>query len=263
LVRLLFLTVHAQHFAVAKQWIEDAFVMCSFVMSKITMFRIATPAAYIVLVAIAALPLGATSLHAQGPNIPAEPNPVFVPQAEPGQAKKAPVRRAAPKPAAQQSPPQSMAPGAVVGLPNGATAISETYGDWTLNCGADKGAKFCTLSQTQVNKEGQRAFAFELRMAKDGSGEGTILMPFGLKLDAGVVLKLDDQSIGEGLRFSTCMAQGCLLPVSFPSAGMEAIRHAKSFTVGALNVSNNQLLTIGISLNGFAVALDRAVQVVS
>ncbi len=247
--------------------------MCSFVMSKITMskikmfkiavFKIATPAACIVLVAIAALPLGATSLRAQGPNIPAEPNPVFVPQAEPGQAKKAPVRRAAPKAAAQQSPPHSMAPGAVVGLPNGATAISETYGDWTLNCGADKGAKFCTLSQTQVNKEGQRAFAFELRMAKDGSGEGTILMPFGLKLDAGVVLRLDDQSIGEGLRFSTCMAQGCLLPVSFPSAGMEAIRHAKSFTVGALNVSNNQLLTIGISLNGFAVALDRAVQVVS
>lgn len=76
-------------------------------------------------------------------------------------------------------------------------------------------------------------------------------------------LPADGYGIGEGLRFSTCMAQGCLLPVSFPSAGMEAIRHARTFTVGALNVSNNQLLTIGISLNGFAVALDRAVQVVS
>jgi invasion protein IalB len=240
--------------------------MSSFVMTKNTMFKIATPSAHIVRVAFAALLFGAAPLQAQGPVIPAEPNAVFVPQAEPGQAKKAPARRAAPKAgstAAPQRPPQSTAPGAVVGLPNGATAISETYGDWTLNCGADKSAKFCTLSQTQVNKEGQRAFAFELRMAKDGSGEGTILMPFGLKLDAGVILKLDDQSIGEGLRFSTCMAQGCLLPVSFPSAGMDAIRHAKTFTVGALNVNNNQLLTIGISLNGFAVALDRAVQVVS
>ena len=242
--------------------------MSSFVMSKITMSEIRMSSARIVLMASAALLFGAAPLHAQGPHaqgpiIPAEPNAVFVPQADPAQAKKAPAqRRAAPK-AAPQSQPQSMAPGAVVGLPNGANAISETYGDWTLNCGADKGAKFCTLSQTQVNKEGQRAFAVELRMAKDGSGEGTILMPFGLKLDAGVVLKLDDQSIGEGLRFSTCMAQGCLLPVSFPSAGMEAIRHARTFTVGALNVSNNQLLTIGISLNGFAVALDRAVQVVS
>lgn len=238
----------------------SGFVMSKFAMSRIAMSRFAMSSARIVLMASAALLLGAVPLHAQGPIIPAEPDPVFVPQADPAQARKAPARRAAPKPA-PQSAPLSTAPGAVVGLPNGATAISETYGDWTLNCGADKGAKFCTLSQSQVNKEGQRAFAVELRMAKDGSGEGTILMPFGLKLDAGVVLKLDDQTIGEGLRFSTCMAQGCLLPVSFPTAGMDAIRHARTFTVGALNVNNNQLVTIGISLNGFAVAIDRAVQV--
>jgi len=165
---------------------------------------------------------------------------------------------------AKPGPDGRCAPGATVGaLPNQASAISETYGDWTLNCGTDKGAKFCTLSQAQVNKEGQRAFAVELRTSKDGSSEGSILMPFGLKLDAGVILRLDDKDIGQGLRFSTCLAQGCLLPVSFPSAGIDAIRNARTFTVGALNMSNNQLVTFNVSLNGFAVALDRAVQVVS
>jgi invasion protein IalB len=191
---------------------------------------------------------------------PPEPNAAFIPQAQPGQAKKAaPVRKAAPRPANQGQVQTSNAPGARVGaLPNGASQLSETYGDWTLTC--SMGTKVCTLSQALVNKEGQRAFLIELRVAKDGASEGTILMPFGLKLDAGVLLKLDDRDMGQGLRFSTCVAQGCMLPINFPVAGMNAIRNGKALAVGALNMSDGQLVTFSISLNGFAVAVDRAVQ---
>jgi invasion protein IalB len=39
-------------------------------------------------------------------------------------------------------------------------------------------------------------------------------MPFGLNLDAGVLLKLDDKDIGKGSRFFTRVPRGCLLPVS-------------------------------------------------
>ncbi|WOH68025.1 invasion associated locus B family protein [Bradyrhizobium sp. BWA-3-5] len=193
-------------------------------------------------------------------NRPAEPNAVFIPQAHPNQAKKAaPARKVAPRPANQGQVQMSNAPGARVGaLPNGASQLSETYGDWTLNCST--GTRACTLSQALVNKEGQRAFLIELRVAKDGASEGTILMPFGLKLEAGVLLKLDDQDLGEGLRFSTCVAQGCMLPINFPVAGMNAIRNGKALAVGALNMSDGQLVTFTISLNGFAVAVDRAVQ---
>ena len=191
---------------------------------------------------------------------PSEPNGVFIPQAHPGQARKpaAPARRAAPQPTSQNRVQTSAAPGARVGaLPNGASQLSETYGDWTLNC--SMGTKVCTLSQALVNKEGQRAFLIELRVAKDGAGEGTIVMPFGLKLEAGVLLKLDDRDMGQGLRFSTCVAQGCVLPVNFPIAGMNAIRSGKALAVGALNVSDGQLVTFSISLNGFSVAVDRAI----
>ncbi|NOJ47668.1 invasion associated locus B family protein [Bradyrhizobium sp. WSM 1744] len=223
--------------------------------------------AHILLVAFAAVFCDAAPLHAQDRAGPVEPNAVFIPQAQPRQAKSAtaPARRPAPKAAGQdQAQATVAAPGARVGaLPNGASAISEIYGDWTLNCSTDKGAKVCTLSQAQVNKEGQRAFAIELRIAKEGASEGTILMPFGLKLDAGVILKLDDKDLGHGLRFSTCVAQGCLLPITFPSAGMNAIRNAKAFAVGALSVSNGQAVTFNVSLNGFAVAVDRAIQLAS
>jgi invasion protein IalB len=241
----------------AKQRIKGFCVMRELVMLK----------AHIILVTFAAVFCAAAPLHAQDRASPVEPNAVFVPQAQPKQAKnaKAPARRLAPSAAKQdQAQATVVLPGAHVGaLPNGASAISETYGDWTLNCSTDKGAKVCTLSQAQVNNEGQRAFAIELRIAKDGTSEGTILMPFGLKLESGVFLKLDDKELGQGLRFSTCVAQGCLLPVTFPSAGMNAIRNAKALAVGALSMSNGQSLTFKVSLNGFAVAVDRAVQLAS
>src|SRR5690349_21594723 len=107
----------------------------------------------------------ATPLRAQDTR-PSEPNGVFIPQAQPGQARKpaAPARRAAPQPTSQNRVQTSAAPGARVGaLPNGASQLSETYGDWTLNC--SMGTKVCTLSQALVNKEGQRAFLIELRVA--------------------------------------------------------------------------------------------------
>jgi invasion protein IalB len=146
-------------------------------------------------------------------------------------------------------------------LPNGASSITETYGDWTIACGIENGLKLCTLSQAQGNKEtGQRSFAIELRTPSDGKTEGTILMPFGLKLEAGAILKLDDKDLGQGVRFSTCVPQGCLLPVSFPSVATDAMRKGKTLVVAALNLSNGQAVTFNVSLNGFAAALDRTIQ---
>ena len=219
------------------------------------------------IVAIVAALCATTPLFAQGATN-TEPNSVFIPQAHAVPHKKvtASARRAVPNAAGGGHAQVAAASGdAKAGaLPNGASSISETYGDWTVNCGADKGAKFCTLSQAQINKEtGQRTFAIELRTSKDGAGEGTILLPFGLKLEAGVVLKLDDKDLANGLRFSTCLAQGCLLPVSLASAATDAVRKAKTFTVGALNVGNGQSVTFNVSLSGFGSALDRAIQLVS
>jgi len=80
--------------------------------------------ARIVLVACAAVFPGAAPLHAQGTASPAEPNAVFIPQAQPGQAKATkPARKAAPKAATQNQAQTGVAPpGATVGaLPNQAS----------------------------------------------------------------------------------------------------------------------------------------------
>lgn len=146
-----------------------------------------------------------------------------------------------------------------VQLPKGASAVSETYGDWIVKCLLDGGAKLCTLGQTQTSKEtNQQIFAIEL-IPRDGKAEGNILMPFGLKFDAGAVLKLDGKDL-EQTRFSTCTAQGCLLPVSFPTVGTDTISKGKMLTVAAQNIGNGQAVVFNAPLNGFAAALERTIQ---
>ncbi|QPF88260.1 invasion associated locus B family protein [Bradyrhizobium genosp. L] len=146
-----------------------------------------------------------------------------------------------------------------VQLPRGASAISETYGDWIVKCLVDNGTRLCTLSQTQLAKEtNQQVFAIEL-LVRDGKTEGNMLMPFGLKLDAGATLKLDGKDM-ERARFSTCTAQGCLLPVSFPTAVTDTMSRAKTLTVAAQNISNGQPVVFNVPLNGFAAALERTIQ---
>lgn len=146
-------------------------------------------------------------------------------------------------------------------LPNGASSINESYADWIVDCRIVENQKLCLMSQAQGNGQtGQRYFAIELRMPKDGKTEGTILMPFGLNLDAGATLKLDDKSLGQGLRFSTCVPQGCLLPVSFPTIATDAMKIGKTLVVASLNLGNGEVVTFNISLNGFVAALNRAVQ---
>jgi invasion protein IalB len=143
-------------------------------------------------------------------------------------------------------------------LPNGASSITERYGDWTVDCHIDNGQKICVTSQAQGNRQtGQRAFAIELRTPKDGKTEGAVLMPFGLKLENGAILKLDDKNLGTGLRFSTCVAEGCLLPISFPTIATDAMKTAKTLSVAALNLSNNDVVNFNVSLDGFAAAFAR------
>ncbi|WP_146987554.1 invasion associated locus B family protein [Bradyrhizobium macuxiense] len=146
-----------------------------------------------------------------------------------------------------------------VQLPKGASAMSETYGDWIVKCQLDGGARLCTLGQTQTSKEtNQQVFAIEL-LPQNGKAEGNMLMPFGLKLDAGAVVKLDGKDL-EQTRFSTCTAQGCLLPVSFPTVVTDTMSKGKTLTVAAQNINTGQAVVFNVPLNGFAAALERTIQ---
>ena len=96
-----------------------------------------------------------------------------------------------PAPAVRAQAPSVQQPaGPAATLPNGASSINESYGDWTVDCRIVERRKRCALSQAQGNKEtGQRVFAIELQPPGGGKTDGTILMPFGLNLVCRLLLE--------------------------------------------------------------------------
>jgi invasion protein IalB len=186
----------------------------------------------------------------------APPEPETTQQAKPRPKPK--PKAPAPKPAAHSET------GAPAGLalpaswPNGASSLTEVYGDWTMTCSTPNNTRTCNLSQTQGNKEtGQRIFAIELHAPHDGRVEGTLLLPLGLKFESGVLIKVGDKNIGQGLHFTTCLAQGCLFALTLPAADVDAMKKADKVTVAALNLGNAQPVTFTVATAGFAAALDR------
>jgi invasion protein IalB len=159
------------------------------------------------------------------------------------------------------SPAPAESPAAT--LPNGASSITETYGDWLVDCRLIDGQKQCLLSQVQSDRQTRmQLFAIILQPHRDEKVEGTMVMPFGLRLAAGAVVKLDDMTFREGLSFSTCMPQGCLLPLSFPANVVASMKEAKTLTVASVSFSSGDVVAFKVSLEGFAAAIARIGDVV-
>ena len=200
-------------------------------------------------------------LLAASPALAQEDAPA-VPEAAP-KPKPAP-RKPAPKPAARpeakpEAKPAAAAPETVPKAvwPEGASSVSETYGDWTVNCVRET-ATLCNLVQSQGDsKTGRRQFAFELKTPKDGRAEGLILMPFGQSIEAGVSFKLDETVLGKGAPYLTCGPDGCYVPISFPTLATDAMKTAQKLTVTAEKREGAEPTIITVPLNGFAPALAR------
>ena len=159
-------------------------------------------------------------------------------------------------------------------LPGDADSLSETYKDWSVVCGALKpaassdkskqnraptsgqdGSLACVLSQQQVTEDRQRVLTVELRI--DGNGlAGVMILPFGLALSKGVVLKADKAGPGDPIAFSTCLPAGCLVPLQLDAGMVAALRKGNTLSL-LVSDRNGQPLEFAISLAGFAVAYDR------
>lgn len=142
-------------------------------------------------------------------------------------------------------------------LPGGAEALNETFQDWQVACASPQGKKRCVISQTQADtKTKQRLLAVELQ-PQNKAAVGVLLLPFGLDLDKGVILKAGDAQIGASLRFKTCLPQGCLVPLSFDPKTLEMLHKASALSVFAA-ADTGQNLSFQVSLKGFKPALSRA-----
>jgi invasion protein IalB len=182
----------------------------------------------------------------------------------PKPAPKPAPRRPAPKPAAAAPKPEPAPAAAPTGAwPNGASAVSEVYGDWTVSCTRENEKRQCQLSQAQgVAQTGQRRFSIELNAPQDGRSNGLLLMPLGLSIDPGVTFKLDDATLGKGAPYTSCVQAGCIVPISFPTIATDAMKTAVNLRVSGTK-PNGEAETITVPLAGFAAALARMGQLLS
>ncbi|GJD64097.1 invasion associated locus B family protein [Methylobacterium frigidaeris] len=212
------------------------------------------------LLVLAALVAGAA--HAQeepAGDAPAAEAPAH--KAAPKPAPRRPAPKPAPAPKAEAAPAPVAAPTGA--WPNGASAVSEVYGDWTISCTRENEKRQCQLSQAQgVAQTGQRRFSIELNAPQDGRSNGLMLMPLGLSIDPGVTFKLDDATLGKGAPYTSCVQAGCIVPISFPTVATDAMKTAVNLRVTGTK-PNGEAETITVPLAGFAAALARMSQLLS
>ena len=146
-----------------------------------------------------------------------------------------------------------------VTLPGGASAVTETHGDWTVRCQVrqPEGRVGCLVQQEQVdNQSRQRLLAVEVTPNAD-SVVGTLILPFGLDLDKGISLSVDDGQPLPNLRFRTCLPQGCMVPLSFAPDIVAALKAGTVIKVAAI-ADGGAPTPFTVSLTGFSSALARA-----
>jgi invasion protein IalB len=146
--------------------------------------------------------------------------------------------------------------GAAASLPGGASSLNETYKDWRVACAQQGNQKRCVLSQVQAQQNGQRVLAIELNAPSGNTVAGTLVLPFGLALDAGVSFQIDERPAMQPMRFRTCMPAGCLVSVSFDAAMIVALRVGTALKIKAM-ADGGAATPFSVSLQGFATALDR------
>lgn len=145
-------------------------------------------------------------------------------------------------------------------LPGGASSLSETHGDWAVQCRLqpvkDEAPKpLCSLSQQQQDNKGSRVLAVELQPTADGAS-GALVMPFGLQLSKGVSLQIDEAKAGAAQAFSTCLPAGCIVPLNFGEAQLKALNSGKALNLVAEAVTGGEV-KLSVSLEGFSAALNR------
>ncbi|MGF3022349.1 invasion associated locus B family protein [Methylobacterium aquaticum] len=218
-------------------------------------------ASLLVLAALVAGPARAQEAEPAGEAPAAEPAPAHKAAPKPRRPAPKPAPAPAPAPKAEAAPAAVAAP--TGSWPNGASAVSEVYGDWTISCTRENDKRQCQLSQAQgVAQTGQRRFSIELNAPQDGRSNGLLLMPLGLSIEPGVTFKLDDATLGKGAPYTACVQAGCIVPISFPTVATDAMKTAVNLRVTGTK-PNGEAETITVPLAGFAAALARMSQLLS
>tara|TARA_R110002020_G_scaffold110627_1_gene255472 strand:+ start:795 stop:1328 length:534 start_codon:yes stop_codon:yes gene_type:complete len=143
-------------------------------------------------------------------------------------------------------------------LPGGASSLVETYEDWGVVCEMQANAPTCIVRQVQTNNETKQiVLTAEITRTPEGEFRGALVLPLGLSLAQGAQMKIDDADLGAARAFSTCVPQGCVVPLSFEAETIAKLRAGKALGVTVTPANQGSPVSFSVSLKGLTGALNR------
>lgn len=137
-------------------------------------------------------------------------------------------------------------------------SVNETHGDWIVLCSEQDKSQTCLMTQQQRKTDtNQLVIAAEISAGENNQARGTLVLPFGLGLEAGMTFQVDNGPVSKPARFSTCVPAGCIVQVLFDAPTLESLRAGSTVKLVTKAHETGQDVILGLSLKGFATALDR------
>lgn len=141
----------------------------------------------------------------------------------------------------------------------GATAISETHGDWTLVCGTREQQRTCVISQSLANEQtGQRIVSLEIEPKANGELSGSLVLPFGLKLSEGIKTHVDAVPVGGARPFEVCYDYGCVATFTLDAGSADLLKRGTDLNLIGIVADSGQNVTLSVPLGGISSALARS-----
>lgn len=132
----------------------------------------------------------------------------------------------------------------------------QVIGDWVVTCApTPAGHKSCMMTQTLASKTlGKAVSVFTIGRDRKGKLKGSIRMPVGVALPAGVVVGFEN-SDPFTVPFSACHQIGCFAPFDLTEPVLAKLRKATKISAVAESVSQKSL-QLSFSGKGFPAAYE-------
>lgn len=180
------------------------------------------------------------------------------PKAAPAAAAPKPAPAPAPAPAPVAQNQQPAAPGAAPGQQPVKPDVTESHGDWVLQCWKQK-TRMCQVIQREVEAKSQKTILITTISAMPDKGYRLMMLtPLGLKAVQTLPVNVDNAAFVE-IPMQACVAGGCVHVVELTPPLLAKLQSAGEISL-TLTALNGQKLGLRVPVNGLKEALGKMSQ---
>lgn len=160
---------------------------------------------------------------------------------------------------ARESMPITSTTPARKSVPSAGVEKPEVASAWAVKCDKSGGHKQCSMVQElRIKKDNQLVLQVEIRPDGTHAATGVMTLPFGVSVTDGVSFQVDS---GPDIRvpFSTCLPQGCLVPLRLGDSLLSALQRGKTLKL-TTSVPDSGTVSFEVTLEGFREGYSRMLE---